>query len=206
MSKNRLCARCQEILSEGPVKQERDHFSNGEAFLQAAEQGCYICSWTLNNYKWHPVRNSRVGNPIHYTTYAWALPLLILPTMSETWHLTIKVCSKVSHNRQPSSFTFIRPNDRCELSCTCTARVLKSAVQFPTLCRLNLDPSIRSSETFSLARKYIAECYSEHTECQLPEDYQKLPTRLVFVRESGGGSVLKQIYVAVIHYPQEHLT
>jgi hypothetical protein len=54
--------------------------------------------------------------------------------------------------------------------------------------RSELDPSIRSKETFSLIRRWIDKCCFEHVECKLSTDRRKLPTRLVFVQPTDKGS------------------
>lgn len=72
MSENRLCDRCQEILSSGEDvnEVENDHHVSSETLLQAAERGCYICKWILRYVRWSPARGS-YDVPIHHTLYTW---------------------------------------------------------------------------------------------------------------------------------------
>ena len=73
MSGNRLCAKCQEIISKGPDKsvQENDHHSNNKALLQAVEQDCYVCSWTLRDYRSRSSNRRQKPHIVHHTTYMW---------------------------------------------------------------------------------------------------------------------------------------
>ena len=73
MSESRLCAKCQEIflarLIEGKAQIKGEHHANSEAFIQAAAQGCYVCSWTLRTHTWSDSRGYRALKPIRNTTY-----------------------------------------------------------------------------------------------------------------------------------------
>lgn len=73
MSGNRLCAKCQEIISKVPDKsvQENDHHSNNKALLQAVEQNCYVCSWTLRDYRSRRSNRRQKPHIAHHTTYMW---------------------------------------------------------------------------------------------------------------------------------------
>ncbi|KAL1795384.1 hypothetical protein ACET3X_007200 [Alternaria dauci] len=56
------------------------------------------------------------------------------------------------------------------------------------IVRTKLDPSIRSTKTFSSISRWINKCCSEHVECQLSSDEKVLPTRLVSVQPTGNAS------------------
>jgi hypothetical protein len=73
MSGNRLCVKCQEIISKEPDKsgQQNDHHSDNKAFLQAVEQNCYVCSWTLRDFKSRVSGERQKPRILHSTTYKW---------------------------------------------------------------------------------------------------------------------------------------
>jgi hypothetical protein len=73
MSENRLCATCEDIISKGPneIGQKKEHHTNDKAFLQAVEQGCYVCTWAWRNYTSLARHSRRSSHIVHHTTYKW---------------------------------------------------------------------------------------------------------------------------------------
>ena len=73
MSGNRLCARCEDIISKGPkeINQDKEHHSNDKAFVQAAKQGCYVCTWTWRKHISTALHSRRSSPIIRHTVYKW---------------------------------------------------------------------------------------------------------------------------------------
>jgi hypothetical protein len=80
MSDDRLCAKCQEIvtqrikdLSTGALRDSGRwlHHADSGALLRAVKQDCYICNWTWRECRWSKYHGHRAVQPIHHTTYGW---------------------------------------------------------------------------------------------------------------------------------------
>src|SRR4051812_5473952 len=52
------------------------------------------------------------------------------------------------------------------------------------MMRVNLQPSMRAKETFTLAKDWIGECSEQHVECRTTTIHRVLPTRLVYINST----------------------
>jgi hypothetical protein len=70
MSDGRLCARCQAIFSSDvDLLITYDHYNDGSAFIRAAKEGCYICTWAWRRFTWSSTHGSYVDRPVHHTLF-----------------------------------------------------------------------------------------------------------------------------------------
>jgi hypothetical protein len=112
MSKNRLCARCQDIISNGPDKldQEEEHHTNDKTFAQAVEQGCYICSWSLRDQRLGGSDGCQKTHVVRHTTYQWK-NLLSWDRISDVleFELWITVYNTADSDTTPTTFWLFEP-------------------------------------------------------------------------------------------------
>jgi hypothetical protein len=75
MSGNKLCAKCEDIISIGPPEntswpwKRAEHHADSRAFLRAVEQGCYICTWSWRRYSMPSYDGPQTTHTVHHTTY-----------------------------------------------------------------------------------------------------------------------------------------
>ena len=187
MSGSRLCDRCQEILlvraEEKNNHIEKDHHVDSESFFQAVEQGCYICKWIWRYERWSPTGGNKVHASVHHTTWGWSRYTHL--RVQYPWKLWFRVYAEENSEPSQDHFSFLESDIEGNLLRLIHGLRLKDAG-----VRTQLDQSIRSEATFSLARQWIKECCLGHSECRVSTDGRKLPTRLISVQPTGTGSKL----------------
>jgi hypothetical protein len=182
MSRSKLCDTCQDTISVGPVRSDKDkeHHVDSEKFFAAVKQECYVCKWAWRSYSWSKFDGRDVYKPVHHTTYRWRFNVeSSTKVFSDLWqlYLLINIHATEHHYTDLVIFWLVESSSAGISSLYNPDRRYKDVTT-----GTNLNLSLRSEGTFSLSRQWINECCSNHIECRVSTDPRKLPARLVCVR------------------------